>query len=188
MDAMQPEEGFCYGHYSRQVWRMLHTGIGSRNHGRGGTRMDLDAFRQPLQGLFQQYPVRLAYIFGSQATRRTHPNSDVDVAVLLDESLTPDERFAERLRLLGDLSRICGTDNVDLVMLNEASPLLAYETLRHGVLLYCADAQTRIEFQVRTLRAYEDTVPLRRLLSEAMVARLKAGTFGKPVVTKNRGR
>jgi hypothetical protein len=71
--------------------------------------------------------------------------------------LTPDERFAERLRLLGDLARIFGTDHVDLVVLNEASPLLAYETLRHGVLLYCADAQTRIEFQVRTLRAYEDT-------------------------------
>ena len=150
--------------------------------------MDLDAFRQPLQGLFQQHPVRLAYLFGSQAARRTHPSSDVDVAVLLDESLTSDERFAERLRLLGDLSRIFGTDNVDLVVLNEAPPLLAYETLRHGVLLYCADAQTRIEFQVRTRRAYEDTMPLRRVLSEAMVARLKAGTFGKPGSTKNRGR
>src|SRR5215510_2507398 len=164
------------------------TGIGSRNHGREETQMDLDAFRQPLQCLFQQHPVCLAYLFGSQATRRTHPSSDVDVAVLLDESLTPDERFAERMQLLGDLSRIFVTDHVDLVMLNEASPLLAYETLRHGALLYCADAQTRIEFQVHTLRAYEDTIPLRRVLSEAMVARLKAGTFGKPVLTKNRGR
>ena len=150
--------------------------------------MDLDAFRQPLQGLFQQHPVRLAYLFGSQATRRTHPSSDVDIAVLLDESLTSDERFAERLRLLGDLSCLLGTDHVDLVMLNEAPPLLAYETLRHGILLYCADAQTRIEFQVRTLRAYEDTIPLRRILAEAMVARLKAGTFGKPISTQNRGR
>ena len=120
--------------------------------------MDLDAFRQPLQGLFQQHPVRLAYLFGSQATRRTHPSSDVDIAVLLDKSLTSDERFTEWSRLLGDLSCIFGTDHVDLVMLNEASPLLAYETLRHGVLLYCADAQTRSEFQVRTLRAYEDTI------------------------------
>src|SRR5262249_9129158 len=165
-----------------------HTGIGSRHYGREETRMDLDAFRQPLQGLFQQHPVCLAYLFGSQATQRTHPSSDVDVAVLLDEALTPDERFAERLRLLGDLSRLFGTDQVDLVMLNEAPPLLAYETLRYGVLLYCADAQTRIEFQVHTLRAYEDTMPLRRILSEAMVARLKSGTFGKPVLTKNRGR
>ena len=165
-----------------------HTDIGSRNHDREEIRMDLDAFRQPLQCLFQQHPVRLAYLFGSQATRRTHPNSDVDVAVLLDESLTSDERFAERLRLLGDLSCIFGTDHVDLVILNDASPLLAYETLRHGVLLYCADARTRIEFQVHALRTYEDTMPLRRILSEAMVARFKAGTFGKPVLTRNHRR
>jgi hypothetical protein len=39
----------------------LHTGIGSRHYGREETRMDLDAFRQLLQGLFQQHPVRLAY-------------------------------------------------------------------------------------------------------------------------------
>ncbi len=155
---------------------------------RSATRMDLDAFRQPLQCLFQQHPVRLAYLFGSQATRRMHSSSDIDVAVLLDKSLTSDERFTEWLRLLGDLSCIFGTDHVDLVMLNEAPPLLAYETLRHGILLYCADAQTRIEFQVCTLRAYEDTMPLRRILSEAMVARLQAGTFGKPVLPKNRGR
>jgi hypothetical protein len=50
------------------------------------------------------------------------------VAVLLDESLMLDERFAERLQLLDDLSRIFDTDQVDLVMLNEASLLLAYET------------------------------------------------------------
>jgi hypothetical protein len=106
--------------------------------------------------------------------------------VLLDESLTPDERFTEQLSLLDVLSRIFSTDHVDLIVLNEASPLLAYEALRHGVLLYCADARTRIEFQVCTLRAYEDTIPLRRILSEAMVARLKAGSFGKPVLTKNR--
>jgi predicted nucleotidyltransferase len=74
-----------------------------------GTRMDLDAFRQPLRCLFQQHPVCLAYLFGSQTTRRTHPSSDVDVAVLFDESLTPDERFAERMRLLGGLPRIFGT-------------------------------------------------------------------------------
>src|SRR5262249_32745686 len=165
-----------------------HTGIERLNHDRKETRMDLDAFHQSLQCLFQQHPVRLAYLFGSQATQRTHPSSDVDLAVLLDASLTSDERFAQRLQLLGDLSPIFGTDNVDVVILNDAPLLLAYETLRHGVLLYCADAQTRIEFQVRTLRAYEDTIPLRHILSEAMIARLKAGTFGKPVLTQHRGK
>jgi hypothetical protein len=53
------------------------------------------------------------------------------------------------------------------------------------VLLYCIEENARIAFQVRTLLAYEDTAPLRHLLAEAIAERVKAGTFGKPVLTKN---
>jgi predicted nucleotidyltransferase len=148
--------------------------------------MNADVLRPQLEHLFHQHPVLLAYLFGSQATGRTHADSDIDVAVLLNASLTPDERFAERLTLIGALSRLLGTDNVDMVILNEASPLLAYEVLRSGVLLYCSDDNTRVEFQVCTLRTYEDTAPLRQILATAMAERLKAGTFGKPIWTPRR--
>ena len=147
--------------------------------------MHLDTLCPHQERLFRQHPVQLAYLFGSQATGHTHADSDVDIAVLLNDGLTVDERFAERLSLIGALSQVLRTDTVDVVILNEASPLLAYEVLRHGVLLYCAEENARVEFQVRTLLAYEDTAPLRHLLAEAMAERVKAGTFGKPVLTKN---
>ena len=142
--------------------------------------MDVDALGPQLESLFRQHPVQLAYLFGSQATGCTHAESDVDIAVLLAASLTADERFTVRLMLIGALSHLFGTDHVDVVVLNESSPLLAYEVLRNGVLLYCSDDNTRVDFQVRALCAYEDTAPLRTLLAEALVERLKAGTFGKP--------
>ena len=142
--------------------------------------MDMDALGPQLESLFRQHPVQLAYLFGSHATGCTHAESDVDIAVLLAASLTAEERFTVRLTLIGALSHLFGTDYVDVVVLNEASPLLAYEVLRNGVLLYCPDDNTRVDFQVRALCAYEDTAPLRTLLAEALVERLKAGTFGKP--------
>src|SRR5438477_3718627 len=89
--------------------------------------------------LFHKHPVLLAYLFGSQVTERTHEESDVDVAVLLKESLTADQRLQERLALLNDLCSVFNNDNVDLVILNDATPLLAYEALRGGKLLFCAD-------------------------------------------------
>ncbi len=147
--------------------------------------MILKALAPRLQHLFLQHRLPLAYLFGSQAAGLTHAESDVDVAVLLNESLTADERFAARLTLIGELSRIFRTDNVDVVILNDAPPLLAYEVLRGGVLLYSADERVRVEFQVHTLRSYEDTEPLRCILAEALADRIKAGTFGKPVLTKN---
>jgi predicted nucleotidyltransferase len=45
--------------------------------------------------------VELVYLFGSQATGQTHTDSDVDIAVLLNDGLTVDERFAARLSLIG---------------------------------------------------------------------------------------
>ena len=146
--------------------------------------MHVDTSYPQLGALFRPYPVQLAYLFGSQATGGTHAESDVDIAVLLDASLTADERFTEQLALIGTLSDLFGTDHVDVVVLNEASPLLAYEVLRNGVLLYCPNDDTRVDFQVRALCAYEDTASLRNLLAEAMIERLKAGTFGKPVLSQ----
>jgi predicted nucleotidyltransferase len=148
--------------------------------------MNPDALRPQLVHFFHQRPVLLAYLFGSQTTGRTHAESDIDVAVLLNASLTAEERFAERLTLIGALSRLLSTDNVDVVILNEAPPLLAFEALRNGVLLYCSNENARVEFQVCTLRTYEDTAPLRQVLLEAMAERIKTGTFGKPVLTSHR--
>ena len=144
--------------------------------------MNLEALRPQLERLFQGHPVLLAYVFGSRATGHVHPESDVDVAVLVDESLSADARYSERLALTGELSRLFRSDRIDVVVLNEASPLLAYEALRNGVCVYSASDDVRIEFQVRTVREYEDTSNLRRILSEAMAERVRAGSFGRPVL------
>ncbi len=149
--------------------------------------MDDIALRPQLHALFARHPVRLAYIFGSQVSGRAHTESDVDVAVLLDPALTSDERFAHRLELIGELGQLFRTDHVDLVVLNEAPPLLAYEVLQGGSLLYCPDDAERVEFQVRTLREYEDTEPLRRFLSETLEQRIREGSFGKPLPVGRRG-
>ena len=146
--------------------------------------MNLENLRSTLKEELQQYPVLFAYVFGSQATGRTHPESDIDLGMFLEGSIRPEQRHALRLKLLGMLSRILKTDKVDLVILNEAPPLLAYEVLRTGLLVYCSNENARVEFQVRTLQAYEETIPLRRILSEAMAERLKTGAFGKPVLKR----
>jgi hypothetical protein len=146
------------------------------------TTLDVLAARPQLQALFKSRPVRLAYLFGSHAAGRANAESDVDIAVLLHDEPSPAARLEERLLLTGELSQLLKTDRMDVVVLNEASPLLAYEVLQRGKLMYVANDADRIEFQVRTLREYEDTAPLRKLLAEAQDQRLRAGTFGKPVL------
>lgn len=102
--------------------------------------------------------VALAYLFGSAARGTTGPLSDVDVAVkFIDWS--PDG-FAARLRMHDALCRHLGSDRIDLVDLDEASPVLRYNVIRDGIVLQ-GDNDVRIPFEVRAMAEYFDTHALR---------------------------
>lgn len=74
-----------------------------------------------------------AYIFGSYATGRAHRDSDVDVALLLDPKHypTPRTRSEARLDFLMRFGDRLGV-SVDLVILNDAPPLLGRQIITHG--------------------------------------------------------
>lgn len=136
-----------------------------------------------LRGLGREHPEVLAvYLFGSSASRKAGPLSDLDVAVLLDESrLKPGRRFHFRLDLIGEAMGASHRPDVDLVLLNEASPLLAYEVIRGGRLLFERRRQARVEFESRAVGRYLDLKPFyrvsRRYLKKQM---LRRGRNGQP--------
>ncbi len=104
------------------------------------------------------------YLFGSQATAKKGPLSDVDVALLLDEGrVQPRKRFDLQLELLGEAMHRCRRSDVDLVLLNEATPLLAYEVIRSGRLLYERDHDARVSFEAKALQHYLDLEPFYRV-------------------------
>jgi predicted nucleotidyltransferase len=109
--------------------------------------------------LAAQPDVLAAYLFGSYVTDKAHPESDVDVAVLLsgtDEM----ERFERRLRLIGEAEEALDRRPVDLVVLNDAPPLLAHQVLRHGRLIFERDRAARVEFEVWAGKVYADLQPM----------------------------
>lgn len=107
-------------------------------------------------GIFKQYPVRFAYLFGSQAKKETTPLSDVDIAVFLDEDLTDKQQFDVRLELIGKLSKIYQVKKIDVVVLNNCSLLLSFNVVVAGELLYCIDEKRRIEFESKIMSLYFD--------------------------------
>ncbi|MCK4478089.1 nucleotidyltransferase domain-containing protein [Candidatus Bathyarchaeota archaeon] len=97
--------------------------------------------------------VLIAYLFGSYAKGTQTTESDVDIAVLLSE--TPQKMLEYYLHLVNELSRVLG-NNVDLIILNTAPPLLKHQTIKHGKLVYCRDEKARIEFEARAQNEYLD--------------------------------
>ena len=82
-----------------------------------------------------------AWLFGSHGESRAHSESDVDVGVLLDREMVPTAslRFDLRVRLTSDLIHALGNTDIDLVVVNDAPPLLARRIIRTGIELFCRD-------------------------------------------------
>ena len=104
--------------------------------------------------------IQAAYIFGSVATGRTRPDSDIDIAVLVSRRIPPARFLTYRLQLMADLGAALHRSDVDVVILNNATPLLAHRVLSRGRLVFERSASARVRFQVRTAALYSDLIPM----------------------------
>ncbi|MHA1470504.1 MAG: type VII toxin-antitoxin system MntA family adenylyltransferase antitoxin, partial [Candidatus Asgardarchaeia archaeon] len=96
-----------------------------------------------------------AYLFGSYATGKVWAMSDIDIAVYVDPRKVND-LFKLKLRLLGMLNDAFKTDKIDLVILNEAPPVLKYEILVKGILIFTKDKEIHTEFYLRATKEFFD--------------------------------
>jgi predicted nucleotidyltransferase len=120
-----------------------------------------------------------AYLIGSQARESSGPLSDVDIAVLHDPRLSAAAALSLRLALARAAAAALATGEVDVVLVNAASPLLRHRVVRDGRLLLDHDPSARIAFQATALRDYLDTQPLRAELRRGLRRRLREGRFGR---------
>ena len=132
--------------------------------------MSLDALRDVLA---REGDVLLAVLFGSSATNRRRPTSDIDLGVLLMPGTSIERHLAARL------SRVAGRV-VDLVRLDEAPPLLRFEIARDGHVLLERSPHAWADFRARAMTDWWDWAPTARLFQRAAVARLRAGVTDGP--------
>jgi len=100
--------------------------------------------------------VVFAYLFGGLARGEHRPLSDVDIAVYLAGIVTADVK----LDILGKLIDILGTDEIDLVILNTAPPLLAMNVLRKKQVMADNEPAMRHRFESLSFRKYFDFLPV----------------------------
>jgi predicted nucleotidyltransferase len=101
---------------------------------------------------------RIAYglVFGSTGRGDARTGSDLDVALGLASGAEFDALGIGRL--VSDLERASGR-TVDLVLLHEASPALAYRVFRDGVVVCARDRSAMVERRVRAILEYLDYRP-----------------------------
>ena len=134
-----------------------------------------DLERRIAEALASRPEVAFAYLFGSRARGEARPDSDVDVAIYVSAG---DRVGSLWLETMGDLERTLGPLQVDCILLNDSPPGLRFSVVRDGRVLLDRNPDARRAFEVSTRREYWDWEPRRRIHDEALLQRLRDGTYG----------
>ena len=117
----------------------------------GSIEVDLDKLGEYLR---RDPRVVGATVFGSARDGRVRPGSDLDIGVLFDEPLSAED-FLQFYSALCD--QVPGVDKVDLIRLNQADPILAFEAIS-GTFLCTNDVDKMAGYFSLVCREYEDVM------------------------------
>lgn len=130
------------------------------------------------QVLDDEPTVWFAFLFGSRSRGSARPGSDWDVGMYLDDSLNDRQRLDFRRALSAQLTGPDGP-RVDLVVLNDAPPLLAHRALK-GCELVNRNRHAYVKFFTRVMGEVEDERHFYGVHERARRERLAEGRFGRP--------
>jgi predicted nucleotidyltransferase len=109
--------------------------------------------------------VMFGYIFGSLAQRAWF--RDVDVAVYLADTRVLDDRVAHpygyESTMIGELTLLLKTDNVDFVVLNKAGLTLSMQIINKGIRVLDRNLLKRVAIENAIRHEYIDAEPIRRI-------------------------
>ena len=120
----------------------------------------------------------IAYLFGSQATGKAGPLSDVDLAFLIAPGRIEAKsrgRYGYHAQLITELMKLLAANDIDVVILNEAPPLLKFKVINRGRVIFSRSEKERLAFHVRAFNEYQDFRPFIEVQNRYLIERLKRG-------------
>ena len=129
--------------------------------------VDEDLEQNLARALGPRAEVLEAYLFGSRATGRAQLHSDIDVAVYVDPSQTAGTAYGYTAELTAHLMAMLRTNEIDVVVLNRAPPVLYHRVLRDGRRILARDLCATTTREGYALSRYCDYLP--------QIAKIEAG-------------
>jgi len=135
--------------------------------------MNLFEKQSRLNQLFTQSPVNAAYLAGSLSNRTSFGHlTDVDIAILLMEQIKSDQFLDYQLYFFSELAKRLESDNIDVVILNQASLLLKLQVIKYGQILFSRDEKQRVSFETKAVMDYLDFKKFDEIQNQALGRRL----------------
>lgn len=106
-------------------------------------------YKEEIIILLQEIKIKFAYIFGSSVKGNFRKESDIDIAVYIEEDIDDYTVFMKAQEIAVKLNR-----DIDLVNLKKVSTVFAAQIISTGELIICGDINKKMEFEMNTLSQY----------------------------------
>ena len=146
--------------------------------------------KEKAEEIFGPFPVDVAYVYGSVASGASHPFSDLDVAMVVEEGrlakMNPRERLALELGVEQAIASIAGAQNAEVRIVNNAPATLLGAVACEGKEIYCRDEEHRVRFETYAWSRYFDYKPSYLASQRAFIGQiLGEEDVVKPEVVRN---
>lgn len=119
--------------------------------------------------------VKLVMLFGSKARGDSNENSDIDIAILLENYYFEKINQLElRSELMVHYSEHLNNE-CDVILINEANSLLKYQIVKYGKIVYISDKLGYNTFYSKILREHFDFRYYKNLHYDRMIERIAKG-------------
>lgn len=120
--------------------------------------------KEKIKALAENNNLSLIILFGSQARNKTHPQSDVDLGFLSVRFFS----LADIAKMQFEFSQELKIENIEMVDLKSAPPLLLRRAAEQGILLYEKAPSGFARFKIYAFKRHMEAKPLLGLRKAAL--------------------
>ncbi|UCH80617.1 MAG: nucleotidyltransferase domain-containing protein [Nitrospiraceae bacterium] len=123
--------------------------------------------------------VSALYLFGSSVKGNRTDDSDIDIAVLIDDRRLKSRNYDNLKKEYYRASPTFSLRPVDIVILNTASPYLKHRILKTGEILFDRNRKLRVNFTTKAIIEYIDFRPIEEIFNKAVANRFRRSSVGR---------
>ena len=142
--------------------------------------MDLESdIRRIIDYFKSKDEISALYVFGSAAHGKETAESDIDIAVLINDRKKGVKTYESLAKTYYAASPRLSSRPVDIVILNTASPFLKHRIIKTGKVLLDRNRKLRVRFTANAIIEYLDYKPIEDIFLKAVAARFRRHAVGR---------
>lgn len=123
--------------------------------------------------------VSALYIFGSASNGKETAESDIDIAVLINDIKKGKKNYESLRKAYYAASPKFSLRPIDIIMLNTASSFLKHHIIKTGKVLFDKNRKFRVRFTVNAIIEYLDFKPIEDICLKAVAGRFRRAALGR---------